>query len=313
MQRPGRGSACLHSAAFCTSALSAISAGDGRYRCPICSSLFTDADIVPDVALLLFIAEHPSASACTVVRRGGAASDSGWAYRKAPKHAQAKRPRTMPCSDAAPVQAELPAAIARGSGSSAGEAWGGAARPIKLETAAGREAAPAIRPAARVPKFERALPLQPVATPAAAPAAAEATPRGSAAAMAAASVRRHAEAHASALPSGAASASAAAAAAVERPYDRPHSAWGCGGAAPPRGCHGCPAAFGSSKSAAPSEHPAHDATESARQARKAQQRRARREAAKRTELLAKVKDALIRRALHEDHPEDRGGVIVGVT
>ena len=76
----------------------------------------------------------------------------------------------------------------------------------------------------------------------------------------------------------------AGAAAVERQ----HSESGCGGAAPPNG-HACPAAFGSSKSAAPSERPAgRSSTELAGQARKAQQRRERREAAKRTELLAKV-------------------------
>ena len=313
MQRPGRASACLHAAAFCTSALPAIRAGDGHYRCPICSITFAEAEIVSDVALLLFIAEHPSASHLAVVRRGDATSGIPWSYRKAsqarhdvpkPKHAQPKRPRTTPHSDAAPGPSQLPAGGARGS----------ASRPIKLEDDAeegtARETGAATGSAARVrvPKFERALPLQPVAPPVAphATPTPTRTPGGSvalsAAAMAAASVRRHVVAHAAAPPCGAASAAAGAAAA-----ERQHSESGCGGAAPPNG-HACPAAFGSSKSAAPSERPAgRSSTELAGQARKAQQRRERREAAKRTELLAKVKEALIRRALHEDHPEDCGG------
>ena len=313
MQRPGRASACLHAAAFCTSALPAIRAGDGHYRCPICSITFAEAEIVPDVALLLFIAEHPSASHLAVVRRGDATSGIPWAYRKAsqarhdvpkPKHAQPKRPRTTPHSDAAPGPSQLPAGGARGS----------ASRPIKLEDdaaeATARETAAVTMSAARVrvPKFDWALPLQPVAPPVAphATPTPTRTPGGSvalsAAAMAAASVRRHATAHAAAPPCGAASAAAGAAA-----VERQHSESGCGGAAPPNG-HACPAAFGSSKSAAPSERPAgRSSTELAGQARKAQQRRERREAAKRTELLAKVKEALIRRALHEDHPEDCGG------
>ena len=309
MQRPGRASACLHAAAFCTSALPAIRAGDGHYRCPICSITFAEAEIVPDVALLLFIAEHPSASHLAVVRRGDATSGIPWAYRKAsqarhdvpkPKHAQPKRPRTTPHSDAAPGPSQLPAGGARGS----------ASRPIKLEDdaeeGAVRETAAATGSATRVhvPKFDWALLLQPVAPPVA--STPTRTPGGnvalSAAAMAAASVRRHATAHAAAPPCGAASAAAGAAA-----LERQHSESGCGGAAPPNG-HACPAAFGSSKSAVPSERPAgRSSTELAGQARKAQQRRERREAAKRTELLAKVKEALIRRALHEDHPEDCGG------
>ena len=314
MQRPGRGSACRHAAAFCISALPAIRAGDGHYRCPICSITFAEADIVSDVALLLFIAEHPSASHLAVVRRGDATSGIPWAYRKAsqarhdvpkPKHAQPKRPRTTTHSDAAPGPSQLPAGGARGSVS----------RPIKLEDdaeeATARETAAAAGPAARVrvPKFEWALPLQPVAPPVAPHATPTPTPtrtpRGSAlsaAAMAAASVRRHATAHAAAPPCGAASAAAGAAAA-----ERQLSESGCGGAAPSDG-HACPAAFGSSKSAAPSERPAgRSSSDLVGQARKAQQRRERREAAKRTELLAKVKEALIRRALHEDHPEDCGG------
>ena len=132
MQRPGRGSACRHAAAFCISALPAIRAGDGHYRCPICSITFAEADIVSDVALLLFIAEHPSASHLAVVRRGDATSGIPWAYRKAsqarhdvpkPKHAQPKRPRTTTHSDAAPGPSQLPAGGARGS----------VGRPIKLE------------------------------------------------------------------------------------------------------------------------------------------------------------------------------------
>ena len=171
MQRPGRSSACLHAAAFCTSALPAIRAGDGRYRCPICSITFAEAEIVSDVALLLFIAEHPSASHLAVVRRGDATRCDGipWAYRKAsqanvvpkPKHAQPKRPRTTTHSEAAPGPSQLPAGGARGSVS----------RPIKLEDdaeeATARETAAATGPAARVrvPKFESARPLQPVAPP----------------------------------------------------------------------------------------------------------------------------------------------------
>ena len=115
-------------------------------------------------------------------------------------------------------------------------------------------------------------------------------------------MRRHAAAHAAAPPCGAASAAAGAAAA-----ERQLAGSGCDGAAPSNG-HACPTAFGSSKSAAPSERPAgRSNSELAGQACKAQQRRERREAAKRTELLVKVKEALIRRALHEDHPEDCGG------
>ena len=316
MQRPGRSSACLHAAAFCTSALPAIRAGDGRYRCPICSITFAEAEIVSDVALLLFIAEHPSASHLAVVRRGDATRCDGipWAYRKAsqanvvpkPKHAQPKRPRTTTHSEAAPGPSQLPAGGARGSVS----------RPIKLEDdaeeATARETAAATGPAARVrvPKFESARPLQPVAPPVAPHATPTPTPARtpggsaalSAAAMAAASVRRHVAAQAAAPPCGAASAAAGTAA-----VERQRSESGCGGAAPPDG-HACPAAFGSCKSAAPSERPAgRSSSELVGQARKAQQRRERREAAKRTELLAKVKEALIRRALHEDHPEDCGG------
>ena len=318
MQRPGRSSACLHAAAFCTSALPAIRvSNDGHYRCPICSITFAEADIVPDVALLLFIAEHPSASHLAVVRRGDLRSGMPWAYRKAsqarndvpkPKHAQPKRPRTSAHADAGPGPSQQPAGGARASVS----------RPIKLEDGAeeatARETAAATGPAVRgqIPKFNWALPLQPVALPVAPPVAPHAapapahTPGGSAvlsaAAMAAASVRRHAAAHAAAPPCGAASAAAHAAAA-----ERQRSGSGCGGGAPANG-HACPAAFSSSKSAAPSGRPAgRSSSEPAGQARKAQQRRERREAAKRTELLAKVKEALIRRTLHEDHPEDCGG------
>ena len=314
MQRPGRSSACLHAAAFCTSALPAIRvSNDGHYRCPICSITFAEADIVPDVALLLFIAEHPSASHLAVVRRGDLRSGMPWAYRKASqarndmpksKHAQPKRPRTSAHADAGPGPSQQPA----------GGAQASVSRPIKLEDGAeeatARETAAATGPAVRgqIPKFNWALPLQPVAPPVAphaAPAPAH-TPGGSAvlsaAAMAAASVRRHAAAHAAAPPCGAASAAAHAAAA-----ERQRSGSGCGGGAPPNG-HACPAAFSSSKSAAPSGRPAgRSSSEPAGQARKAQQRRERREAAKRTELLAKVKEALIRRTLHEDHPEDCGG------
>jgi len=82
----------------------------------------------------------------------------------------------------------------------------------------------------------------------------------------------------------------AGAAAVERQ----HSESGCGGAAQPDG-HACPAAFGSSKSAAPSRVGAacwpqqlRASGSGAQGAAAAQQRRERREAAKRTELLAKV-------------------------
>ena len=175
MQRPGRSSACLHAAAFCTSALPAIRvSNDGHYRCPICSITFAEADIVPDVALLLFIAEHPSASHLAVVRRGDLRSGMPWAYRKASqarndmpksKHAQPKRPRTSAHADAAPGPSQQPA----------GGAQASVSRPIKLEDGAeeatARETAAATGPAVRgqIPKFNWALPLQPVAPPVAPP------------------------------------------------------------------------------------------------------------------------------------------------
>ena len=81
-----------------------------------------------------------------------------------------------------------------------------------------------------------------------------------------------------------------------------------GAAAPERGA--CPSAFGSSSKARAGARAAKGSAAgggAAEPSRKAQRRCKRREEAKRTELLAKVKDALIRRALHEDHPENRGG------
>ena len=279
MQRPSRGSGCLHAAAFCATALRAISTDDGRYRCPICSSTFAEVEIMTDVPLTLFIADHPSAMACAVVRRN--AASGGWSYRRAPARPAApthpKRKRTTD-ADAGPYETEALAA---------GSSW--AARPVKVEVGGGA-AGPSGYEASRTPKFVPMLPLAPVGS-----ACDAFAPRGggSAAARAAAEVRRHRAVHAAAQPSGAASAAAAAAAAATA-TDRSQ----------------CPHAFGSgSHRAHPDAATAPGIGGAAAPSKKAQRRRARREEAQRTQLLAKVKEELIRRALREDHPEDRGGCL----
>ena len=281
MQRPSRSARCLHATAFCAAALPALKAGGtGLYRCPSCSITFTADELVTDVPLTLFLSEHPEATSCAVVRRS--AVQGGWAYRgassKAPKPPKAQR------------RSRTPSQLKR-EPSEASEASSSDAMPRRVKTEDVKS-----EPGEASTLLEKAVHTQPQ--------------RGGAAARVAAQVAQHAAIHAAAPPCGARAPTAASSAAAQRPPPAAH--WARGAAAAHVQVQAAAARAAALRSGAGSSSTARPAVVAPGQPQKqSQEERAarrlkRREDAKRAQLLARVKEVLIRRALHEEQPPGSG-------
>ena len=280
MQRPSRSARCLHATAFCAAALPALKAGGtGLYRCPSCSITFTADELVADVPLTLFLSEHPEATSCAVVRRS--AVQGGWAYRgassKAPKPPKAQH------------RSRTPSQLKR-EPSEASEASSSDAMPRRVKTDVKSE------PGEAATLLEKAVHTQPQ--------------RGGAAARVAAQVAQHAAIHAAAPPCGARAPTAASSASAQRPPPAAH--WARGAAAAHVQVQAAAARAAALRSGAGGSSTARPAVVAPGQPQKqSQEERAarrlkRREDAKRAQLLARVKEVLIRRALHEEQPPGSG-------
>lgn len=282
MQRPGRSARCLHATAFCAAALPALKAGStGLYRCPSCSITFAADELVTDVPLTLFLSEHPEATSCAVVRRS--AAQGGWAYR----NPSSKPPKPQRRSHAPGQLRHQPSETSEASSSDAPP------RLIKLEDGLAVKAEPSAAPSL----LETPAITQPQ--------------QGSAAARVAAQVEQHAAVHAAAPPCGARAPTAASSAAVRLPAPAAHWARGAAAAHVEVQAAAARAAAlrsegGSSSTARPAVAVAPGQPQKQSQEQRAARRQKRREDAKRAQLLARVKEVLIKRALHEEQPQGSG-------